>query len=39
MLRIYKSLYKFVRTQKFQNVYMHNYLYFKSRILVPDVGP
>jgi len=39
MLRIYKSLYKFVRNHKFQNAYMHSYLYFKSRILVPDFGP
>lgn len=28
-----------VRSQKYQNTYMHIYLYFESWILVPDDGP
>jgi len=30
---------KIVTAHKFQNIYMHIYLFFKSRILLPEEGP
>jgi hypothetical protein len=30
---------KILTAHKFQNIYMHIYLFFKSRILLPDEGP